>query len=985
MTQTTLDVGHGSGVPNVLVLDDHPGNLHLLGQLFEGRHVEVSFAKTGAAALRIASKVPFQLAILDVNLPDTDGFAVARSLREMQPGCEQIFCSAFNDRARRDRAFEEGAIDFIEKPFELEATKRRLALHLERLALRANLVTEKNRLETMLSSLQDAVVSTDMFDRIVTWNSAAERLFGVPREEALGTRFARFVPPHLSERHAMALETYRQGGGGHLVGKTSPTELPALHADGTLRTIELMLSEWSQAGERFMTAIVRDLTEAKALQDDLRKLRISLDRSDATIARITGDGHLIWATSEAMRRWFTEPERIDTPEVASVGDGPLGPLFDAYLAIQPSPSAWTTEGTLVDLQGRERVVTVSFSNLGERDDEILVIVTDVTELRGSQGEAERLLVRVRTDELTGCLSRGGFTDDYADGTRHHDLGLIILDVDYFKSLNDIYGHVAGDRYLVTLVETLRASLPPDTVVARLGGEEFAVTRPIESLDALRAFAQEVHDVASGVSIEVDERMVRRTVSLGASAMPVDARLSACLTLADEALQVSKQRGRDTIRIADDVLKEKLALRLARPSLEEVQAALAEGAIDYHLQPVFDVQNGRVEGFEALIRWDRSAGTLSPAAFLDEYYVVTNALDRGRPRFQAYASVIERLGARIEGWVSFNVRLSDLLDEACDVLVDTLGRYANGGRVVVELSEESILERMDSVLVTHELEKLRAAGFLIALDDFGKEGSNFNRLSDFPVDVVKLDKFFVDDIVTDARSQSMVKALVTLSHELNFKLVAEGIESQAQADTLLRLGVSKHQGYFYARPAPLAALTADTSLHADAEISERTIERSRQDLIRRFDVVATLENDTYVRSIVETAQRTFDVRSVAVTILGEDVQYLPVRVGTDLTHTARPDAICNHTVRADGIFEVCDTTLDARFRDNRLVTGDQASIRFYAGSPLTVYGRKVGALALLDDRDREPMSEFEKAQLVHMAQTIADRIMDLTASPAIASP
>lgn len=960
-------------LPNVLVLDDQPGNLDLLGRLFEGRNVEVSFAKTGSMALRIAKKVPFQLAILDLQLPDVDGFTVADELRRLQPECEQIFCSAFNDRERRDRAFNVGAIDFIEKPFELEATRSRLNLHLERLALRSGLRAEKQRLETMVASLQDAVVSTDMFDTIVTWNEAAEHLFGVPREEAIGSKFARFVPAELAGRHSAALETYRSGGGGHIVGSDTPIEMPARHASGEIRSVELTLSEWTQDGERFVTAIVRDVSEARALQADLRRLRSSLDESESMIARMRTDGSLIWASRHALECWFGGATRTH------LRDSALADVYDEFLAAAPGGSTWTTEARLVDASGRTRTATVSFAPTEDDVGEVLLIVTDITELRERQDEAERLLVRVRTDELTRSLSRGGFTDDFADGQRDQDYALLILDIDYFKSLNDIYGHAAGDRYLVSLVETLEARLPAGAVVARLGGEEFALALPAETPEELRAFAHTVHDVASSVAITVDDRQVRRTVSVGASALPRDAALSSCLTLADEALQVAKQRGRDGVRIADDVLKERLAMRLSRPTREEVRAGLDEGAIDFHLQPIFDVAQGRVEGLEALIRWERDGGFISPAAFLDEYYDVTNAEGRGRLRFEAYRSVLDRLGDRDTGWVSFNVRLADLLDGCCDLLIDTLGDYARAGRVAVELSEEAIQERIDAQYVVDELVKLRQAGFRIALDDFGKEGSNFNRLSDYPVDVVKLDKFFVDDIVDDHRDQSMIRALVTLSKALDFKLVAEGIETQAQADTLLRLGVLSHQGYFYARPTRMAAVLADATLHADAEISERTIERSRQELIRRFDLVTLIQDDPYIRTIVRTARRSFNVRSAAVTILGQDEQHLVVRVGTDLRATARTDAICNHTVQGEGVFEVCDTTRDPRFRQNSLVTGEQASIQFYAGSPLTIYGRKIGALALMSDRPREALGEFERAQLVHMADTIAERIMDKTGS------
>ena len=181
-------------VTRILVLDDVAENLRLMGELLAASPVEVSLAKSGQQALRLAARVPFQLAILDLNLPDIDGFEVARQMRALQPDCGFIYCSAYNDRTRRDRAFAEGALDFIEKPLEIGSARQRLATHLERLALREGLKTEKERLAKVVASIPDAVVSLDREQRVVTWNPAAERVFGVPAADALGSRFDRFVP-----------------------------------------------------------------------------------------------------------------------------------------------------------------------------------------------------------------------------------------------------------------------------------------------------------------------------------------------------------------------------------------------------------------------------------------------------------------------------------------------------------------------------------------------------------------------------------------------------------------------------------------------------------------------------------------------------------------------------------------------------------------------------------------------------------------------
>ncbi|MFN7725477.1 MAG: response regulator, partial [Rubrivivax sp.] len=237
----------------VLVLDDLADNLRLMGELLSGTAVEVSFAKSGAQALRIAARADFQLAILDLNLPDMNGFEVGQRIRELQPQCALIYCSAYNERSHRDRAFNEGAFDFIEKPFEVNATRQRLATHLERLALRAQIRQEIAKLDKMVASIPDAVISADPQHRIVTWNVAAERIFGLPAAAALGQALDAFVPEAAAviDRARQRADGAAQDAGA-LPG-SSPLQTSALGADGRSLQVEMNISEWVQDGQTYFT------------------------------------------------------------------------------------------------------------------------------------------------------------------------------------------------------------------------------------------------------------------------------------------------------------------------------------------------------------------------------------------------------------------------------------------------------------------------------------------------------------------------------------------------------------------------------------------------------------------------------------------------------------------------------------------------------------------------------------------------------------
>ena len=272
-------VRSGGDPIRVLVLDDLADNLRLMGELLSGALVEASFAKSGAQALRIAARADFQLAILDLNLPDMNGFEVGQRIHELQPQCALIYCSAHNERSHRDRAFNEGAIDFIEKPFEVSATRQRLATHLERLALRAQIRQEIDKLDKMVASIPDAVISADPQHRIVTWNVAAERIFGLPAAAALGQALDAFVP-----EAAAVIDRARQRpdgaaqDAGALPG-TTPQQTTALGADGRALQVEMNISEWVQDGQTYFTLIVRDVSERLRLVEELKIAKEEAERA----------------------------------------------------------------------------------------------------------------------------------------------------------------------------------------------------------------------------------------------------------------------------------------------------------------------------------------------------------------------------------------------------------------------------------------------------------------------------------------------------------------------------------------------------------------------------------------------------------------------------------------------------------------------------------------------------------------------------------
>ncbi|MFM7849239.1 MAG: response regulator [Rubrivivax sp.] len=275
----------GSDPIRVLVLDDLADNRRLMGELLSGVAVEASFANSGAQALRLAARAHFQLAILDLNLPDMNGFELGQHLHALHPQCALIYCSAHSERSHRDRAFNEGAVDFIEKPFDVGATRQRLATHLERLALRAQVLQQVARLDEMVASMPDAVISTDPQHRVVRWNAAAHGLFGVDADQALGRSLESFLP-----QAGVLIARLRRGDGPAGAEQArapgaAAQQTTGVHAGGRVLQLELKVFDWMQQGQTCFTVIARDLSERVRLVEALNVAKLEAERASLAKSR----------------------------------------------------------------------------------------------------------------------------------------------------------------------------------------------------------------------------------------------------------------------------------------------------------------------------------------------------------------------------------------------------------------------------------------------------------------------------------------------------------------------------------------------------------------------------------------------------------------------------------------------------------------------------------------------------------------------------
>ena len=423
----------------------------------------------------------------------------------------------------------------------------------------------------------------------------------------------------------------------------------------------------------------------------------------------------------------------------------------------------------------------------------------------------RLEHRVGRDGLTSLPNREVFCDELAHALERHErsrlhLGVLYVDIDSFRHVNDTAGHEGGDRLLIEAAERLRGAVRAGDIVARLGGDEFAIL--IELLESDHEAVTIARRVLASFAepFELDEGPVTVTASVGL-ATALDARRNADRVLheADIAMHRAKAAGRDRFAIFDADLRTQVERRL---TLErDLRGALLSGELDVAYQPIVALTDGSVSACEALVRWTHPQwGVIAPSEFIP--IAEENGLI-----VPVGAWILETALRQLARWredgrsLGIAVNLS-ALQLADDGLVKMVTRaLAESGidpeLLCLEITETAVLP--EPIRAATRLAELRAIGVQIAFDDFGTGYSSLRHLSQLPVDVIKLDRTFTSALSRrDARpSRAVLIAVVTAARELGISVIAEGVENAAQLYELHRVGSNHAQGYLFSGPLPPA--------------------------------------------------------------------------------------------------------------------------------------------------------------------------------------
>jgi diguanylate cyclase (GGDEF)-like protein len=590
---------------------------------------------------------------------------------------------------------------------------------------------------------------------------------------------------------------------------------------GGARWFMLDLSPWPGDGGpvRRIVGLARDVTEvvtAARAADEARQLLAAQNaRFDAALSNMPhglcmfdADTRLILCNA-AYARLYALPEALTQPGTSldsilehrtRAGTAPIS--FAAHHAARGEASLTGAAASRdVDLTDG-RTIRITHNPIATGG--YVATHEDVSEWLRAAARVEFLAFR---DPLTGLPNRAAFQCAYDEAVVAADqngemFGVIMIDVDHFKDINDTLGHDAGDALLQALAVQLKRAFRRGDTVARLGGDEFAVV--------LRDLKGE-HDMAR--PIEVLQGFMRAPIEHAGQSFTICASIGAAvhadpdcdpthlLKNADVALYQAKADGRNRSVIFKPAMRTQVERRVEM--LRDVRAAIAHGEFDLFYQPVVDLASNTVAGFEALMRWHHpEQGILPPAAFMAAFDDNDLSLQLGEVAFErALGQMRAWLDEGVEfGRVAINISSSQFRTGrlALDI-EEKLKRWnVSPERLTIEVTE-NVYMGWGAEVVSETVRRLHDAGVLIALDDFGTGYASLANLRQFPIDRLKIDKSFIQNSEDDA----IVRAVCTLGASMGMKVVAEGVEDPDQLAILTGYGCDQVQGYHFAKPMPAA--------------------------------------------------------------------------------------------------------------------------------------------------------------------------------------
>jgi len=786
----------------------------------EGYHVE--HAESGSQAMMLMRDQQFDVVLIDFYLPDMNGLEVLTGIQTLPRKTTCIMISGIDDMQLVVDAIRQGAEDFVLKDSEgaylelLPTILGKVLLKQRLIADKAAAELEKNKNEVFYRSLIEHthVVAWEYLpnSRRFSYVSAqAEKLTGHSLDEWTSDGFweASLYPEDYAKVSAFcSSKTHSQEEQG--------LEFRLLKKDGS----EIWLRQIVSVGEMdaecccILRGFLIDITESKHALEKQRLAELVFDTINEGIM-ITDADNCIEAINPAFTKitgYSFDEVKGKNPHMLSSGLQDVG-FYGALWESLNEQGHW--EGELWNRHKNGEIYAQSLS-ISFVHDEVgnikrhIAVFGDVTEKKQAE---EKIYYQANYDQLTGLPNRQLFQDRLhsavASAKRNHtQLALLYIDLDRFKEVNDSAGHEAGDRLLIQVTKRLNQCIRETDTLARLGGDEFTVilnnlstNYDIENIArTILELLEQPFSLDSGIDASI-------SASIGIAIYPADGENDATLIRhADAAMYRVKETGRNgfeffTAEMNREAGKRQLFKSTFKDSLEK-------GEFKVFFQPVWRMNDGQIMGAEALLRWQHPEwGMVMPDDFIP-------VAEESGFIHDLSLFVVKEVAKQIRAWdeselneISVAINLSPTqfrrLDEWLTQMHRILSDHAiSPHRIKLEITETALMG--DALKLMETLSHVQASGIEISLDDFGTGFSSLSRITGMPLNFIKIDRSFVSQI--DLQGQcNVIEAIISMSHSMGCRVIAEGIETEEQREYLKQLGCDFGQGFLCSRPVPATEL------------------------------------------------------------------------------------------------------------------------------------------------------------------------------------
>ncbi|MBK1700406.1 putative bifunctional diguanylate cyclase/phosphodiesterase [Thiococcus pfennigii] len=646
----------------------------------------------------------------------------------------------------------------------------------------------------------DAILILDGRGTILYANAAATALFGDPRAGLIGQDF------------------------GFVATPDEPIEIQIKHAGGQLVSADLRSVDMEMDGRTVTVAFLRDVTERKQAEAQMRLYAAAVDNTSEGIM-VTDTTPAIIAVNAALSQitGYTADELLGrNPSLLQSGyHDPV--FFRAMWRQLLDQDHWRGE---IWNRAKDGEIAPQWVNINAvrsetgRVTHYVGVFSDISDIKRSEAQIERLAHR---DPLTDLPNRLLFRTRLEQTLRRAkagrtQVGLLLADLDAFRHVNDSLGHGVGDLVLCEVAARLTALVRPDETVARLSGDEFAVLIESDTGIETRAslMAERIIDaLARPLALAGQQLFI--SASIGIATYPNDGDdVARLMQNCDAALYQARESGgngyRHYARALSDYARERVML------ISDLHRALDDDELVLHYQPQIDMRQGRLIGLEALVRWQHpQRGLLGPNRFIRIAEETGLILPLGE--WVLRTACVQALAWQAEGLpfgrIAVNVSGAEIRRrnpvETVSALLEETGLPAD--RLELEVTETVVMDLREEAPAV--LAGLKRLGLALAMDDFGTGYSSLAYLKGLPFDTLKIDMSFISGLPDDTASAAIVDAIAALASRLGFKVLAEGVETEAQRRFLLGVGCDLAQGYLFGRPAPAEEITALLERFAEA--------------------------------------------------------------------------------------------------------------------------------------------------------------------------